>query len=160
MKSTGETMGRAVTYSEALSESVCIDKFSFALKRRSLSSHFVTKIKSLLLPYLNNLKSMGYRFSATRGTADYLLEKGFECLALNKVHEGRPHCVDRIRSGEVQFVINTTAGRHAIEASFAIRRACTDYSIPCLTESDAAEAFVTALEKSKTGRFDVSPLVF
>ena len=44
------------------------------------------------------------------------------------------------------------------EASFAIRRACTDYSIPCLTESDAAEAFVTALEKSKTGHFDVSHL--
>jgi carbamoyl-phosphate synthase large subunit len=101
---------------------------------------------------------MGYKFSATKGTADYLKQQGLNCLSLNKVHEGRPHCVDRIRSGHVQFVINTTAGRHAIEASFAIRRACTDYSIPCLTESDAAEAFVTALEKSKTGQFDVSHL--
>jgi carbamoyl-phosphate synthase large subunit len=159
MKSTGETMGRAETYSEALVKAF----ISTNLVLPSSGEVFLSlrdKDKEPLLPYLNNLKSMGYRFSATRGTAEYLLEKGFECLALNKVHEGRPHCVDRIRSGEVQFVINTTAGRHAIEASFAIRRACTDYSIPCLTESDAAEAFVLALEKSKTGRFDVSPLVF
>lgn len=159
MKSTGETMGRAETYSEALVKAFV----STNLVLPSSGEVFLSlrdKDKEPLLPYLNNLKSMGYRFSATRGTADFLLEKGFECLALNKVHEGRPHCVDRIRSGEVQFVINTTAGRHAIEASFAIRRACTDYSIPCLTESDAAEAFVLALEKSKTGRFDVSPLVF
>ena len=62
--------------------------------------------------------------------------------------------------GQVNFVINTTAGRHAIEASFAIRRACIDYSLPCLTESDAAEAFVLALEKAKTGRFEVSHLSF
>jgi carbamoyl-phosphate synthase large subunit len=82
-----------------------------------------------------------------------------DCTALNKVHEGRPNCVDRIRSGNISFVINTTSGRQSLEASYDIRRACTDYSIPCLTESDAAEAFVLALEKSKAGRIEVSPLV-
>jgi carbamoyl-phosphate synthase large subunit len=66
--------------------------------------------------------------------------------------------VDRIRSGQISFVINTTSGRQSLEASFDIRRACTDYSIPCLTESDAAEAFVMALEKSKAGRIEVSAL--
>ena len=102
------------------------------------------------------MEKMGFTFSGTRGTSDYLNQNGVDCLALNKVHEGRPTCVDRIRSGQVNFVINTTAGRQSLEASFDIRRACTDYSIPCLTESDAAEAFVLALEKSKTGRIEVS----
>ncbi len=159
MKSTGETMGRAETYSEALVKAFVSTNLVLPLSGEVFLS-LRDKDKEPLLPYLNNLKTMGYTFSATRGTADYLNEKGFQCLSLNKVHEGRPHCVDRIRSGQVQFVVNTTAGRHAIEASFAIRRACIDYSIPCLTESDAAEAFVLALEKSKTGRFEVSPLTF
>ena len=111
-----------------------------------------------MLPLLNNLKKQGYQFSATRGTADFLNASGIECMSLIKVHEGRPNCVDRIRSGQVSFVINTTSGRQSLEASYDIRRACTDYSIPCLTESDAAEAFVMALEKSKTGLIEVSPL--
>ena len=157
MKSTGETMGRAQTYSEALVKAFVSTNLSLP-KSGEVFLSLRDKDKEPLLPYLRNLESMGYKFSATRGTADYLKSQGFECLILNKVHEGRPHCVDRIRSGQVQFVVNTTAGRHAIEASFAIRRACTDYSIPCLTESDAAEAFVLALEKSKTGRFEVSSL--
>ncbi len=77
---------------------------------------------------------------------------------LRKVHEGRPHCVDHIRSGNVAFVFNTTSGRHSIEASFDIRRACIDYGIPCLTESDAAEAFTLAIKGMRQGTFDVYPL--
>lgn len=159
MKSTGETMGRAQTYSEALVKAFVSTNLVLPTNGEVFLS-LRDKDKEPLLPYLDKLNQMGYKFSATRGTAEYLNQKGFSCLSLNKVHEGRPHCVDRIRSGEVHFVLNTTAGRHAIEASFAIRRACIDYSIPCLTESDAAEAFVLALEKSKTGRFEVSPLEF
>lgn len=157
MKSTGESMGRATTYAEALMKAFVSANLNLPLSGEAFLS-LRDKDKEPLLPYLKNLNELGYKFSATKGTADYLKKQGLSCLSLNKVHEGRPHCVDRIRSGHVQFVINTTAGRHAIEASFAIRRACIDYSIPCLTESDAAEAFITALEKSKTGHFDVSHL--
>ncbi|OFZ30359.1 MAG: carbamoyl phosphate synthase large subunit [Bdellovibrionales bacterium RIFCSPHIGHO2_01_FULL_40_29] len=157
MKSTGESMGRASTYSEALVKAFLSSSITLPAQGEVFLS-LRDKDKVPLLPILKNLKMMGYQFSATRGTADYLKTEGIDCLMLNKVHEGRPHCVDRIRSGEVQFVVNTTEGRHAIEASFDIRRACTDYSIPCLTESDAAQAFVLALEKSKTGRIEVSHL--
>lgn len=157
MKSTGETMGRAKTYPEALVKAFVSANLSLPKSGEAFLS-LREKDKEPLLPYLESLKSMGYTFSATKGTADFLKSKGFDCLSLNKVHEGRPHCVDRIRSGHVNFVINTTAGRHAIEASFAIRRACIDYSIPCLTESDAAEAFVMALENSQQAYFEVSHL--
>ncbi len=157
MKSTGESMGRAATYSEALVKAFVSTNISLPLSGEAFLS-LRDKDKLPLLPYLKNLNSLGYKFSATKGTAEFLKQQGFQCLILNKVHEGRPHCVDRIRSGHVQFVINTTEGRHAIEASFAIRRACTDYSIPCLTESDAAEAFVTALDQAKLGEFNVSHL--
>ncbi len=155
MKSTGETMGRATTYSEALVKAFVSTSLNLPAQGEVFLS-LRDKDKIPLLPLFKNLQSMGYKFSATRGTADYLGRNGVECLGLNKVHEGRPNCVDRIRSGQVNFVINTTSGRQSLEASFDIRRACTDYSIPCLTESDAAEAFVMALEKSKTGRIEVS----
>ncbi len=157
MKSTGETMGRADSYPEALVKAFVASSLNLPASGEVFLS-LRDKDKVPMLPLLKNLKKLGYEFSGTRGTANFLNQSNLECLALNKVHEGRPNCVDRIRSGQINFVINTTQGRQSLEASFDIRRACTDYSIPCLTESDAAEAFVTALEKSKTGRIEVSPL--
>jgi len=158
MKSTGETMGRADNYPEALVKAFAASSLNLPAAGEVFLS-LRDKDKAPMLPLLWNLKKMGYQFSGTRGTAEFMNQSNMECLALNKVHEGRPNCVDRIRSGSVTFVINTTQGKLSLEASFDIRRACTDYSIPCLTESDAAVAFVTALEKSKTGRIEVSPLL-
>lgn len=157
MKSTGETMGRGVDYPEALLKAVV----SCDLRLPSEGEVFLSlreKDKDELLPLIRDLAGMGYKISATKGTAAFLEEKGLECETVKKVHEGRPHCVDRIRSGDVAFVINTTSGRTSIEASFGIRRSCVDYSIPCITESDAAKAFVLALKKRKQGDFSVNPL--
>lgn len=157
MKSTGESMGRGSDYAEALMKAFISSNVSLPQKGEVFFS-LRDKDKDSLLGLARILVKMGYTISATSGTASYFNQKGVSCLSLRKVDEGRPHCVDRIRSGHVSLVINTTAGRRAIEASFDIRRACTDYSIPCLTESDAAEAFVLALRKARTGQSDVQPL--
>lgn len=157
MKSTGESMGRGRDYAEALMKAFISSNVHLPQKGEVFFS-LRDKDKESLLGLARVLMKMGYSISATSGTANYFNQKGVPCLALKKVDEGRPHCVDRIRSGHVSLVINTTAGRRAIEASFDIRRACTDYSIPCLTESDAAEAFVLALRKARTGQSDVEPL--
>ena len=116
------------------------------------------KDKDHLLPLAKELIELGYTLSATGGTADYLGSHGLTVKRVNKVHEGRPHCVDRIRSGNVSLVINTTSGREAIEASFGIRRSCVDYSIPCLTESDAAKSFLMALNRTRKDEYRVSPM--
>jgi carbamoyl-phosphate synthase large subunit len=157
MKSTGETMGRGPDYPEALLKSVVASGLRLPAEGEVFLS-LREKDKSELLSLIRDLRSMGFHLSATRGTAAYLEENGIACEAVKKVHEGRPNCVDRIRSGAVAFVINTTSGRTSIEASFGIRRSCVDYSIPCITESDAARAFVLALKKQKQGDFSVSPL--
>ncbi|MFZ4403660.1 MAG: carbamoyl-phosphate synthase large subunit, partial [Pseudobdellovibrionaceae bacterium] len=148
MKSTGESMGRAKDYSEALVKAFLSSHVKLPVKGEVFLS-LRDKDKSLLLSLAQELNSMGYTLSATKGTAAYLQAQGLNCLALRKVDEGRPHCVDRIRSGAVAFVINTTSGRRSIEASFDIRRGCIDYNIPCITESDAAEAFILALKKAQ-----------
>lgn len=157
MKSTGETMGRGEDYSEALMKAFISSFYKLPLEGEVFIS-LREKDKTSMLPLASELVKMGYTLSATSGTAQFFQEKGLECLALKKVHEGRPHCVDRIKQGHVAFVINTTTGRTAIEASFDIRRACTDLNIPCLTESDTAEAFLIALKKARSGDFKSKPL--
>jgi carbamoyl-phosphate synthase large subunit len=157
MKSTGESMGRGSDYGEALMKAMISTHMKFPTKGEVFFS-LREKDKIELLPLAKDLVSMGYHLSGTKGTALFFREQGLECLELKKVHEGRPHCVDRIRSGQVSIVINTVRGRRSIEASFSIRRACIDYNMPCLTESDAAEAFLIALKKVMTKELQVAPL--
>lgn len=157
MKSTGESMGRGKNYSEALSKAFLSSNIRLP-KMGQVFFSLRDKDKELMLGMAKELQRMGYGVSATTGTANFFNERGVNCLSLRKVDEGRPHCVDKIRSGEVAFVINTTSGRRAIEASFDIRRACTDYNIPCLTESDAAEAFVLALKNQRNESSSVEAL--
>lgn len=157
MKSTGETMGRGADYSEALMKAFISSSYRLPLSGEVFIS-LREKDKEPLMKLVRELQGMGYTFSATSGTAQFLQSRGLNCEVLRKVHEGRPHCVDRIRQGQVAFVINTTTGRTAIEASFDIRRACTDLNIPCLTESDAAEAFLIALKRAQSGDFKTQPL--
>ncbi len=157
MKSTGESMGSGSTYSEALMKAL----ISSHIKLPSSGEVFFSlreKDKTKMLQYAKKLQGMGYTISATAGTSKYFSENGISTLALRKVHEGRPHCVDRIRSGNIAFVVNTTRGKNAIEASFDIRRACTNLGVPCLTETDTAEAFMLALAASRSGKFEVTPL--
>lgn len=157
MKSTGESMGRGKNYSEALAKAF----LSSNIRLPKIGQVFFSlrdKDKELMLGLARELQRMGYGVSATTGTANFFNERGVNCLSLRKVDEGRPHCVDKIRSGEVAFVVNTTSGRRAIEASFDIRRACTDYNIPCITESDAAEAFVLALKNNRNESSSVEAL--
>ena len=157
MKSTGESMGRGADYVEALLKA----SLSSHIKVPSSGEVFLSlrnKDKEPLLGLIKELVHLGYKISATSGTAEFLQSKGLPCVALKKVHEGRPHCVDRIRSGKVSLVINTTSGRKSVEASFDIRRSCIEYSIPCITEAHAAEALVHALTNQRNREFTVSAI--
>lgn len=157
MKSTGESMGRGEDYAEALLKAMISSQLSFPQNGEIFMS-LRDKDKEEMLPVVQRLIQLGHTISATGGTAQFLKQNGIEVLQVKKVHEGRPHCVDRIRSGQVAMVINTTSGRRSVLASFSIRRSCIDYSIPCITETDAAHAFLLALEKQRSGNFSVSPL--
>jgi carbamoyl-phosphate synthase large subunit len=157
MKSTGESMGRGHDYSEALLKASISSHMNLPAKGEIFLS-LRDKDKDELLPLVRALVEMGYTLSATFGTAKFLYDSGIDCIPVKKVHEGRPNCVDRIRSGKVAFVINTTSGRHAIEASFDIRRSCIDFAVPCITESHAAEALLTALRIQRSKEFTVSAL--
>lgn len=157
MKSTGESMGRGRDYSEALLKAFISSHVRLS-KKGEIFLSLREKDKDSLLKTIKGLDALGYTFSATGGTAKFLYDYGIDCIPVKKVHEGRPNCVDRIRSGKVAMVINTTSGRQSIDASFSIRRSCIDYRIPCITEDHAADALFLALSKLHMAEFDVSPL--
>jgi carbamoyl-phosphate synthase large subunit len=157
MKSTGEAMGRGDDYSEALLKAL----ISSQVKLPPSGEVFLSlkeRDKARLLPLAKELVDLGYTLSATKGTASFLNQNDIDCTSVRKVYEGRPNCVDRIRSGMVSLVINTASGRLSIQDSFSIRRSCIDYFIPCLTETDAAQAFMLALKKDRSGSVEVSSL--
>ena len=93
------------------------------------------------------------------GTANYLKDRGVTDISiLNKVLEGRPHCVDAMLNGQVHLVVNTTDGSQAVKDSFSIRRTALTNTIPHYTTVAGARAAVEAIEALRCGTLDVAPL--
>jgi carbamoyl-phosphate synthase large subunit len=105
-----------------------------------------------------DLVALGFAVVATRGTAARIREAGFACEVVNKVLEGRPHCVDAIKSGDIQLVINTTGGGQSVSDSFDIRRSALTQGVPHYTTLAGARAAVHAIAALRAGTLDVTPL--
>jgi carbamoyl-phosphate synthase large subunit len=104
------------------------------------------------------LIEMGFALVATSGTAELLRQQGLAVEIVNKVLEGRPHIVDRMLSGGVQLVFNTTEGAQAIADSFSLRRTALTNNIPYYTTVAGARAAVLAIAALKAGSLEVASL--
>ena len=157
MKSIGEVMGRGGTYSEALIKALQACGLKLPAKGEVFLS-LSDRDKNGLMEDVAKLARLGYNLSATKGTAKALSAQGIKCRPVKKVHEGRPHCVDRITSGQVSLVFNTTFGKRSLDASFSIRRSCIDHGVPCLTHINSIKAFIMALATGRGKSFSVKYL--
>jgi carbamoyl-phosphate synthase large subunit len=101
---------------------------------------------------------MGFSILATRGTAARIRESGFPVTVTNKVLEGRPHCVDAIKSGDIQLVINTASTPQSVADSFEIRRSALTHGVPHYTTLAGARAAVHAIAAMRAGTLEVAPL--
>src|SRR3546814_20537501 len=88
----------------------------------------------------------GFKGVATHGIAALIRKAGIECEGVNKVKEGRPHCVDMIKNGEIQFIANTTEGKQSIEESRSIRGAAIQHKLCYFTTIAGALAAAVAME--------------
>ena len=88
---------------------------------------------------------LGFEIWATSGTARYLQARGVPATAVLKVHEGRPHIVDHLISGDIAMLINTPLGKHAQFDDYAIRRAAIQRRVLYTTTLSAASALCDAL---------------
>ena len=147
MKSTGEVMGVGKTFGEAYAKA----QQAASVRLPESGKVFISirdSDKPRVLPVARALIAKGFQLVATRGTAKALTEAGLACLVVNKVYEGRPHIVDMIKNGELQFIINTTEGRKAITDSFTIRRQALQDQVTYTTTLSGAAATCAALEAS------------
>ena len=97
------------------------------------------------------LAAMGFEIVATRGTAAFLTAEGVACTAVNKVYEGRPNIVDRLKSDEIALVMNTTEGAQAVADSRDIRTVALHDRIPYYTTAAGAIAAVAAMKARGEG---------
>ena len=157
MKSTGEVMGLDVSFERAFLKS----QLGAGVKLPESGTAFISvkeSDKGAAVTLARRLAEMGFRVVATRGTAARIRDAGFACDVVNKVLEGRPHCVDAIKSGDIQLVINTTGGGQSVSDSFDIRRSALTQGVPHYTTLAGARAAVHAIAALRAGTLDVAPL--
>ena len=157
MKSTGEVMGLDTSFERAFAKA----QLGAGVKLPLAGTAFVSvkdSDKSASVVLARRLIDMGFTVVATRGTAARIRDAGLACDVINKVLEGRPHCVDAIKSGEIQLVINTTGGGQSVSDSFDIRRSALTQGVPHYTTAAGARAAVHAIAALRAGTLDVAPL--
>ncbi|WP_425406686.1 carbamoyl-phosphate synthase large subunit [Hwanghaeella sp.] len=157
MKSTGEVMGLDSDFYRAFAKA----QFGCGADLPTEGKIFISvkdSDKQAMLEPAKALLELGFALVATRGTAGYLREQGLEVAEINKVLEGQPHIVDAIIDGDIKLVLNTTAGKKAIEDSFSLRRAALTRSVPYYTTVAGIRAAAFAMKAVAKGGLEVASL--
>ncbi len=145
MKSTGEVMGVGDTFAEAFVKS----QLGAGIRLPTKGSAFISvkaADKPAAVEIAKMLADLGFKLLATRGTAAAISAAGIPVTSVNKVTEGRPHVVDMIKNGDVQFVINTVEEkRSAIADSRSIRTTALASRVTTYTTIAGARAAVEGI---------------
>ena len=153
MKSTGEVLGIARTFSEALLKGLVGAGYKFQ-KPRSGSCCLITVKNADKLEILDTawqLKDMGYKLYATSGTAKTLNSNMIACNTVRRISDEHPNILDLLESGLVDYVISTSDhGRDPDLDSVKMRRKAVELSVPCLTAIDTAKVLVETLRSGAT----------
>ena len=107
---------------------------------------------------MRDLSAMGFTLLATRGTLEFLRGAKVAAEPVNKVYEGRPNIVDRLKNGDIVMVLNTTEGAQAIADSRDIRSVALYDKIPYFTTAAGAIAAVAAIASRAEGDVGVRTL--
>ncbi len=157
MRSTGEVMGIGAGFGEAFA------KAWIAAGNRLPTSGTVflsvhDRDKRALVPVARRLAGLGFALTATAGTAARLAAEGLAVETVPKLHEGRPHVVDRLISGEVDLVVNTPLGRESREDDAVIRQTSLQRGIPCITTLSGALAAADGIAALSARTLEVASL--
>ena len=155
MKSTGEVLGVAKTYDEAL-----IKAFYGAGVHMIEKGNVIITVKDSdkeeVLPIAKGLYDLGWTIFATAGTSDYLNDHYIPTIRTNKIGAGEPDILDHITSGRINLVVNTPSkGVTHHRDGYKIRRNAVESGIPCLTSLDTANAFLTCARHVDTTQLSV-----
>ena len=157
MKSTGEVMGLDMSFDMAFAKSQ-IGGGSDLPRRGTVFVSVRDSDKPRILETVKLLGRLGFKIIATGGTQRFLSQHGVWAEKVNKVLEGRPHIVDRIKNGGVQVVFNTTDGVTALSDSRSLRRAALLHKVPYYTTLSGAVAAAQGIRAHVEGDLQVRAL--
>ena len=149
MKSTGECLGIAKTFDEALYKAF----LGAGVKLPRHKKVIITvndKDKKVIAPIGKRFEQLGYEIFATRSTADVLNENGVRAKRVNKISKGSPTVIDLLLGHDIDIVVDTpTQGRDKSRDGFLIRRIAIETGVNCFTSLDTVDALLTSLESEK-----------
>ena len=150
MKSTGEVLGIAETFPQALLKAFK----GCGLRAPKRGGRIIITVKDEdkheIVSIARGFEEMGIELYATSGTCDALNEAGVECKRVNRVSQAHPNILDMIASGTVDLIINTpTKGRKHDTDGFRIRRSAVEHGVGCVTAVDTARALLTVRQQSR-----------
>src|SRR3712207_160875 len=157
MKSTGEVMGIDSDFAKAFLKS----QLGGGITLPETGTLFVSVKdgdKTNIVPAVRTLIGFGFRVVATSGTADYLSSQGLDVERVNKVAQGRPHIVDKIKDGEIDLIFNTTEGWQSHKDSASIRASALMAKVPYFTTAASSAAVVRAIAVVRQHSLDVRSL--
>ena len=157
MKSTGEAMGIDYNFGKAFAKSQLSANIDLPLKGNLFVS-VKNEDKQSVYQHVKNLKKLGFKISATKGTAKFLKQKNIECLLIKKVKEGSPNIVSFINEKKINLIFNTTEGASAIKDSFTLRRSAINNKVPYYTTMAGAKAVVEAIKELSNKNLEISSL--
>ena len=151
MKSTGEVLGLAETYPQALLKAFKGSGMRAPKRGGRIIITVKDEDKKEIVPIARGFEEMGVELYATSGTCDMLTEAGVDCKRVNRVSQSHPNILDMIASGTVDLIINTpTKGRKQDTDGFKIRRSAVEHSVGCVTAVDTARALLTVRQQSRS----------
>ncbi len=146
MKSTGECLGIAKTFNEALYKAF-LGSGVVLPKHKKLIMSVKDADKQEAIPLAQRFEKLGYEIYATRSTADVLRENGVDAIKVNKIHQEAPTVMDLLLEHKIDIVIDTpTQGRDKHRDGFLIRRTSIETGVNCFTSLDTVDALLTSLE--------------
>ncbi len=151
MKSTGECLGIAKTFNEALYKAFIGAGIDLP-KHKQVIITVKDADKGEAIEIGKRFEQLGYTIYATRSTAAALQEAGVKARKVNKINQESPTVMDLILGHKIDLVIDTpTQGRDKSRDGFLIRRTAIETGVNCLTSLDTAKALLTSLEHANDG---------
>ena len=149
MKSTGECLGIAKTFDEALYKAF-LGAGIVLPKYKQMIMTVKDADKPEAVGVAKRFAALGYKIYATRSTAKYLQEHGVDALWVNKITQESPNVMDLILGHKIDLVIDTPTQGHGDKTrdGFLIRRNAIETGVHCITAMDTANALATSLESA------------
>ena len=152
MKSTGECLGIAKTFNEALYKAFLGAGVELP-KYKNMIMTVRDEDKEEAVEIGKRFEALGYRIYATRNTAKTLQEAGVKAIRTNKLEQPSPNLMDLILGHKIDLVIDTPSqGVEHAKDGFLIRRNAIETGVNVLTAMDTAKALVTSLENTDLNR--------